>query len=52
LPLEVLPNILEPLVGTPARLEEVIRMNPPYFVAEHDDHHLASIREMMRAGSS
>lgn len=37
LPLEVLPNIV---------------VDMAYFVADHDDHHLASIREIVREGLS
>jgi hypothetical protein len=37
--------MLHPRLKQPMRLVDHL-----YFVAEHDDHHLATIREMMEAG--
>jgi len=37
-------TLLHPRLRTPMRLLDHL-----HFVAEHDDHHLAKIRELMRA---
>jgi hypothetical protein len=49
IPAGLFPVVVERLRGTPARLEERVRViDMAYFVAEHDDHHLALMTRLAK----